>query len=152
MKDAAEEAPIRIVLADDDEDDRDVFSEAIQSANIRHVLHRVEDGSKLLNYLSNCNSDCPHLIFLDLNMPKKSGIECLAEIRADQKFKDTIVVIYSTSSAKKDIDDSLIAGANIYITKPNNMEKLRNLITDIMSIDWQHHTAALNRDNFVMSR
>ena len=143
---------LRILLADDDEDDRQTFSEAIKAAKVRHVFHSVVDGSKLMTYLSDCTSECPDLIFLDLNMPKKDGMECLVEIRANPKYKNTAVVIYSTSSAQNEIDATFLAGANIYITKPNNMETLKTLIAEVVSINWQYHTGRLNKEHFMMVR
>ncbi len=150
MKYATTHEDLRILLADDDEDDRFAFSEAIQAVKVRHVLDSVVDGSELMTYLSDCKSGCPDLIFLDLNMPKKNGLECLSEIRANEKFKETAVVIYSTSTAESEIEATFLAGANIYITKPNNIEKLKTIIAEVISINWQYHTSRLSRENYLM--
>ncbi len=147
-----EETPLRIVLADDDADDRLFFREAITSVKVKHNLEMFEDGLKLMDHLTDGVSEYPHLVFLDLNMPRKSGIECLREIRADEKLRDIIVVIYSTSSADIDIEATFLAGANVYITKPNTISKLKTLINDVISVNWQYHTSNLNRENFVMVR
>jgi CheY-like chemotaxis protein len=152
MKNNLEETPLRIVLADDDEDDRLFFKDAITSVKVRHDFAMFEDGMKLMEHLADGASQSPHLVFLDLNMPRKSGIECLREIRADEKLKDIIVVIYSTSSADIDIEATFLAGANIYITKPNSIDKLKALIADVIAVNWQYHTSNLNRENFVMVR
>jgi CheY-like chemotaxis protein len=152
MKPSLSDMPLRIVLADDDEDDRLFFTEAIDAVKVRHTFQTFSDGQQLMDYLSHCDSEYPHLIFLDLNMPKKSGIECLREIRANAKFADIIIVIYSTSSANGDIDSTFLAGANIYITKPNNMVKLKAIVEDVIITDWQYHVSRLKRENFVMVR
>jgi CheY-like chemotaxis protein len=152
MKQKLGELTLRIVLADDDKDDREFFKEAIEAVKVHHSFRCFEDGEKLMSYLSNCGPDYPHLIFLDLNMPRKSGIECLREIRADKKYKDIVIVIYSTSSAKGDIDATFLAGANIYITKPDSLKKLKQFVEEAIIFDWQYHTSQLKRENFVMVR
>jgi CheY-like chemotaxis protein len=143
---------LHILLVDDDEDDRKILREAIESVRVDHALHNIEDGQKLMEYLANCNGNTPDLIFLDLNMPRKTGMECLLEIRANQKFNDTVIAMYSTSSTEKDIDNTFLAGANIYITKPNNYEVLQRIVADVLSINWQYHTSQLKKENFVMVR
>jgi CheY-like chemotaxis protein len=143
---------LKILLADDDEDDRSMLREAIENVRVDCSLHNVDDGEKLMDYLSQCNGNTPNLIFLDLNMPKKNGIECLMEIRANQKFNDTAIAIYSTSSTKKDITSAFLAGANIYIRKPNDFVALQKIVAETLSVNWQYHTTRLKMENFVMVR
>ena len=143
---------LRILLADDDEDDRNMLRKAIENVRVDCSLHNVDNGEKLMDYLSQCNGNAPNLIFLDLNMPKKNGIECLMEIRNNQKFNDTAIAIYSTSQAKNDINTAFLAGANIYITKPDNFETLQKIVADTLSINWQYQTTGLRMENFVMVR
>ncbi|MEP7171012.1 MAG: response regulator [Bacteroidota bacterium] len=94
---------ISILLADDDADDRDLFKEAIEETKLNVNLDFAEDGKCLIDLLCN-EKRLPDLIFLDLNMPYKTGMECLAEIRNNSTFKDIPVVIYSTSSSIKDLE------------------------------------------------
>ncbi len=65
-------------------------------------------------YLNHTSNELPDLLFVDLNMPRKNGLECLKEIRSNMKFSDVTIVIFSTSLAKKDIEETLIIGANGY--------------------------------------
>jgi CheY-like chemotaxis protein len=143
---------MRILLADDDTDDRAFLREAIESVRVDHALYHFENGEKLMEHLAQCNGNVPDLIFLDLNMPRKNGMECLTEIRTKKKFNDTMIAIYSTSAMKNDIDRSFHAGANIYIRKPNSYGALQKIVTDVLSINWQYHTSQLKRENFVMVR
>ena len=139
-----------ILLADDDEDDRLFFKDAIEAVKLRTTLEMVNDGQQLMDRLERTDLQTPHVIFLDLNMPKKSGLECLVEIRGDERLKDIPVAIYSTSSSEKDIQQTLIQGANIYITKPNDFQKLKKIISHVISINWQYHTSGMNKENFLM--
>ena len=119
------EKGLYIMLADDDSDDRFFFSEVLEE--YKHVaLESIEDGVKLMNAL-NSRAKLPDLIFLDLNMPGKNGVECLSEIRQQDKLKDIPVIIFSTSSSKKDIDETFDLGANLYITKPHSFKVLKNI-------------------------
>jgi CheY-like chemotaxis protein len=75
-----------IVLADDDEDDRLLFTEAFEELKIDTRVDTFKDGVELMNYLNKEDSILPSILFLDLNMPKKSGIECLKEIKQKEKI------------------------------------------------------------------
>ncbi|SFF20215.1 response regulator [Flavobacterium xueshanense] len=143
--------PMHILLADDDEDDRTFFSEAITELKMDNKLTLFKDGKDLMDYLELPNIKLPHILFLDLNMPGKTGIDCLKEIRANTRFKDVSVAIYSTSSSKKDIEDTFIEGANIYIKKPNDFSMLKKVIKEVVNMNWQFHTSGLNIETFFFS-
>ena len=141
--------PLNILLADDDEDDRLLFKEAIDEIGIKTKLTMFNNGQELMEYLKLPEIVLPDLIFLDLNMPIKSGMQCLKEIRCNPALKDISVAIYSTSSSESDIEDTFVNGANIYLNKPNNFNKLQESIGKVLQINWQYHTSNLNRDNFL---
>ena len=141
---------IKIVLADDDEDDRLFFSEAFEELKINTKVSTVNDGVYLMEYLNSEESALPHVLFLDLNMPRKSGMECLKEIRSNDKFKDIAIAIYSTSSSDEDIENTYVYGANIYIKKPSDFKSLKKILSDVVTINWQYHSDGLNKDNFLL--
>lgn len=90
---------IHIILADDDEDDRLFFTDAFEEIKINTKVQTYKDGVELMDYLNREDAILPQVLFLDLNMPKKNGIECLHEIKQNEKFKDLAIAIYSTSSS-----------------------------------------------------
>ena len=141
---------VHIILADDDQDDRDFFSEAFDDLKIKTRLNLFNDGQQLMNYLLNTDCDLPHILFLDLNMPIKSGIECLLEIKKEEHLKDIAIAIYSTSASEEDIEETFINGANIYIRKPNDFKVLKKVLSDIVTINWHYQTSGLNKDNFLL--
>ncbi|TRW26759.1 response regulator [Flavobacterium zepuense] len=141
---------LHVVLADDDDDDRMIFEDAFNQVRIGHTLDMVDDGYALMQYLENA-TEFPDIIFLDLNMPGKSGKECLKEIRADPKFREVAVAIYSTSASATDLEDTFIAGANIYVKKPSDFLELKKILAHILSISKLYVTDGLNRNNFMMS-
>ncbi len=140
-----------IVLADDDEDDRLFFKDAIEELKVRTVVNTVNDGVQLMEYLNNPDIQLPDVVFLDLNMPRKDGMECLLEIRSDARLKDLSIAIYSTSSSEEDIEETFVRGANIYIRKPNDFGALKKVLSEVISLNWQYHTSGLNKENFLLS-
>lgn len=126
----------KILLADDDPDDRELFTEAAGMHNA-HV-ESVPNGMQLMANLLLADP-LPDFILLDLNMPEKDGKQCLQEIKEHDRLKAIPVIIYSTSSAKKDIDDTFRMGASLYITKPNSFTELKKTVKNLLDIDWATH-------------
>lgn len=139
-----------ILLADDDKDDRDFFRDAFEGIKIDNVLKFVNDGYELIEYLKVPTIQVPHILFLDLNMPRKNGIRCLEEIKQMPHLKDMSIAIYSTSSSEKDIEETFIKGANIYIKKPSDFEKLKKILNSVIKLNWQFHSENLSKQNFIL--
>ena len=125
-------------MADDDDDDCMLASEALIESNLQHQLYVVKDGEELMDYLYQrgkyANSDSavsPGLILLDLNMPKKDGREALKEIKTNPNFRHIPVVILTTSKAEEDIQLSYYLGANSFIIKPVSFTSLIEVMKTI---------------------
>lgn len=140
-----------ILLAEDDEDDRLFFKEALEDIKVKTNINFVTNGAQLMDYLNQSGIRLPHVVFLDLNMPVKSGMECLIEIRRNNRLKDLAIVIYSTSASEEDIEDAFVNGANIYIKKPNDFSLLKSTLAKVISLNWQYHTLGLKKENFLLS-
>jgi CheY-like chemotaxis protein len=117
----------QILLADDDEDDTFLFQEALAQIPVTTDLTTADNGMELMKKLSGA-TDIPDLIFLDVNMPVKNGLECLAEIRDTARFSQTPVVILSTSIAENLLESAFRGGANLYIQKPTSFSSLISII------------------------
>jgi CheY-like chemotaxis protein len=144
-------ATLRILLADDDECDRILFNEVFQEMEMKHSIHMVKNGLELMDYLSSGEILLPHFIFLDLNMPFKNGLDCLKEIRADEKFSEILIAVYSTSATEKDIEETFYSGANNYIKKPNTFALLKELLGKAVANATIHQEKSLNKANFLIS-
>lgn len=138
---------LNIILADDDPDDQSFFTDAIHEAEQNISLQCVCDGVELLDYLDKTSS-LPDLIFLDLNMPKCNGLDCLKIIRANKKFQEIPIIIYSTSSNQKDIDKAFSAGANFYFTKPASYITLKKKLNWLIS---QDYSQKISRELFAIN-
>ncbi|UOB16953.1 response regulator [Abyssalbus ytuae] len=141
---------LNVVLVDDDEDDRLLFKDAIDEIRIKTNLVSFCNGQDFMDFLNNPQTILPQIVFLDLNMPIKNGIQCLEEIKKNNRLRNISVVIYSTSSSEKDIEDTFVKGANVYINKPNDFNKLKKAIEEVLKINWQYQTSTLNKENFLL--
>jgi CheY-like chemotaxis protein len=117
---------VTILLADDDEEDRELTRDALQDAHLANEMQFVVDGQDLMDYLRRegryagpeAHAPRPGIILLDLNMPKKDGREALAEIKADPNLRRIPVVVLTTSKDEQDILRTYDLGASSFITKP----------------------------------
>jgi CheY-like chemotaxis protein len=124
----------RVVLADDDRDHRLLFKIVLQQVDPTKTLTSARDGNELISLLS---AQTPDLLFLDLNMPCKNGIECLREIRGGLGLVNLPIVVYSSSSHMTDIQKSYVHKADLYMVKPFNSQHLRNALESILRMDWR---------------
>lgn len=139
-----------IVLADDDFDDRLFFTDAFSELKIATKIQTCNDGAALMEYLQNDENLLPDILFLDLNMPKKNGLECLKEIKANTKFQSIAIAIYSTSSSEEHIEETFVLGANVYIKKPADFNELKSVLNEVVTRNWQYQTSGLNKENFLL--
>jgi CheY-like chemotaxis protein len=142
---------MQVLLADDDEDDRLLFREAFNEIKIKTIVTTVNDGVELMSFLNKKAPVLPHILFLDLNMPRKSGMECLLEIKNTENLKDVPIAIYSTSASEEDIEETFVKGANVYIKKPNDFGTLKKVLEHVITVNWQYQTSGLIRENFLLS-
>jgi DNA-binding NtrC family response regulator len=121
-----------IFFADDDADDYFLFSTTLKEI----------DDSIRISYFRHCDDlvnglkfDLPDVIVLDLNMPGNDGQKCLTYIKRESQLLHIPVIMYSTSGHVEAIEQAYQNGAHKYIVKPNSVEKLRHIVTEIISIE-----------------
>jgi CheY-like chemotaxis protein len=112
------------MIVDDDEDDREFFEEAVDKINSSIKCMNLENGEKALQYLKDESKIMPDYIFLDLNMPKINGKECLIEIKKTHHLKEIPVIIYTTSNQEKDREQTKQLGAIGFIHKHTQFDML----------------------------
>lgn len=128
-----------VIIAEDDPDDRLLIKDAIKEASSRSVdIFFVQDGAEMLDYLhhrgkfrSEADAPSPELVLLDLNMPKKNGMEVLAEIKGDPALRAIPVVVLTTSHSPEHVQRSYELGGNGYVTKPDSFSELVELMKGI---------------------
>ncbi len=130
---------VNVLIADDDNDDRFFFKKALQEIPVSSILSSVTNGEELMDYLSENAETLPDILFLDLSMPRKTGFECLIEIRANKKLEALPIVMLSTSFMRgvdyeQNLVDTLIRmGAQQYIRKPSDFEEFKKIIHQTLS-------------------
>ena len=143
---------IRILLADDDADDRFFFRAALSNSAINAELTTVENGQQLIDFLATAlNASAPDVIFLDINMPGIDGKACLREIRHQGQFADTPVIVLSTSTRVKDIDETYRDGANMYISKTSFYLDSIRWIEKLFPSDWREGLRHPTREKFAFT-
>ena len=132
---------IKILYVEDNEGDILLLSEAIRESEVDHVLNVVRNGKEAIRFLNKENEyedmSTPSLILLDINMPEMNGLEFLELVKTNEKFKQLPVIMFTTSSAKKDILEAYKRYANNYILKPSEVDEL-NLLVDSIRNYWFH--------------
>ena len=125
---------INILLADDDLDDCIFFQDALEELKQSKTLNIVHDGEQLMHNLKEAKNEMPKVLFLDLNMSRKNGFECLEEIKRDKKFKKIPVIIFSTSYDEIIADLLYKNGAHYYICKPAAFPNLKKIIGESLAL------------------
>ena len=127
--------PVEILLVEDNPGDVRLTREALKEAKVINHLTVLKDGVEALAFLRRegqyATAARPHLILLDLNLPKKDGREVLTEIKADDKLKRIPVVVLTTSQDEQDVLKSYHLHANCYITKPVDLEQFMTVVKSI---------------------
>ncbi|MHB8763196.1 MAG: response regulator [Deferrisomatales bacterium] len=127
--------PMEILLVEDNPGDARLVSEALRAGRVRTRLHHVADGVEALEFLRRsgpwAGTPRPDLILLDLNLPRKSGFEVLAEVKADPALRQIPVVVLTTSNAAEEVSRAYDLHANCYVSKPLEIELFLGAIRTI---------------------
>ncbi len=124
----------KLLLADDDVDDCLFFKEALDELQLAVNLITANDGEELMNLLNRISSSLPDVLFLDLNMPRKNGFDCLMEIKSNKKFELLPVIIFSTSYDGDVVNKLYEAGAHYYIRKPSEFSNIKKFILKALNL------------------
>lgn len=126
--------PRTILLVEDNDDDAFITQRAFSSAGINAVIHRCEDGQAVIDYLSGLppytdreTNPVPHLILLDLKVPRKSGLEVLEWIRKHENFSPLVVLALTSSCEPKDVEQAYRLHINAYLVKPTSLTAMAEI-------------------------
>lgn len=121
----------KFLLVDDDMDDTYLFGEVLAEVDPAIQLETANNGQEALEQLLKENHPLPDVIFLDLNMPRMDGKQCLFEIKQNERLQNIPVMMYTTSSHSTDIEQTMQLGAVCFITKPSDFNELKNILSII---------------------
>jgi CheY-like chemotaxis protein len=146
------EEHLNILLADDDTDDCHFFKVAVDELKLPTHLTAVHDGEQLMRLLANEANPLPHIVFLDLNMPRKNGFECLLEIKASQRLQHLPVIIFSTSLEQEVVNSLYENRAQYFIRKPADFTQFKKVIRQtFISIIVPQNSSQPAREDFVLT-
>ena len=144
--------PLNILLADDDTDDCIFFREAVEELLMTTQLSTLHDGEKLMEHLNNTLNELPDVLFLDLNMPRKNGFECLSEIKGSPRLQGLPVIIFSTSFEQEVVNLLFINGAQYFIRKPSEFSQFKKIIHQtFITLIVPQNISQQTRENFVLT-
>jgi len=127
------------------------FKEALEGLSLSTNMTAVHDGEQLMKLLTGENYDLPHVLFIDLNMPRKNGFECLAEIKGNEKLNQVPVIICSTSFDHEVVDSLYKNGAQFFIHKPVAFHELRKVIQRALMLIAEENVSQPAREQFVLA-
>lgn len=133
------------LLVDDDVDDVLLFEEVLKEVDRNIRFTSSSNGIEALEFLNRNTGELPGLVFLDLNMPRMDGKECLRAIKQDERLRHLPVIMYTTSSQSRDIEETMMLGAVCFITKPSSVQDLKSIIATISSTPANDLTKSLQR-------
>ncbi len=134
--DSEEKEPVKIILAEDDKDDQELFIDALDAADLPSEVTTVENGQELLDALKDKSQSDPDIIFIDINMPVKGGKQALAEIKGDKELRDIPTVMLSTWDHPSDIEDAFDKGADLYVQKPSSFAGFVLVLKKVFLLHW----------------
>jgi CheY-like chemotaxis protein len=142
---------LNLLLADDDPDDCLFFKEALAELSVTTSLAIVNDGVELMQRLANDSHTFPDMLYLDLNMPRKNGYECLMDIKSNEKLKHLPIIIWSTSFDKKIADRLYEDGVHCCIRKPAEFQNLKMVILKSIELISNLKNERPSKEEFIIS-
>ena len=142
---------LNLLLADDDKDDCLFFKDALEELPASTHLATVHNGEQLMQLLTKQTIELPDVLFLDLNMHRKNGFECLSEIKLNKKVIQLPVIIFSTSLEQEVVNLLYENGAQYYIRKPADFSQLKKVIQQALTLIAQENISQPARENFVLT-
>lgn len=142
---------LTILLADDDEADCLLFKEALEELPVQAQLVVVHDGEQLMELLAQKPTSLPDVLFLDLNMPRKSGAIALGEIKRDPILQLLPVIIFSTANEQSTVKQTFRDAAHYYIRKPSQFSDLKKVIYKVLALIADKNLFLPGKDKFVIT-
>lgn len=147
MNDLQEEVH-RVLVAEDDHDDFELFANVITDLSLKVILTRAENGDILMKIM---HENMPDILFLDILMPCRDGKHCLQEIRTYRKFDNLPIIVYTSLQDLETIEFCYRNGTNLFVYKPHSYSELVEVIEKIFTINWKKVNYYPTRDNFVLN-
>jgi CheY-like chemotaxis protein len=137
-----------VLIAEDDIDDFEVLQEVLNNLSLQIIVNHAENGEVLMKII---HEKIPDMLFLDLVLPCKNGKTCIQEIRANKKFDNLPIIVYSTLRDPESIEFCFRSGSNLYVHKPDTYTGIMEAIQRIFSLNWKTARYYPSRSEFVLN-
>ncbi|MBK1895315.1 response regulator [Chryseobacterium paridis] len=141
---------LNVILVDEDEGNLILFKNVFKDLKITVKVQSFHNGEDAMKYLNNAEALIPEMLLMNYNIPQKSILECLEEIKMDFRLSRMITGIYSDALSEEEVENVFVKGSNIYMRKPDNYKDLKRVLSEVVTLNWQYHTSGLNKDNFIL--
>lgn len=141
---------LNVVLKDHDEGNHIFFSTIFQDLKIDIKFQAFFSEADLMQYLNRKSAPVPDVLFMNYDMPENDALDCLDEIKSNERYSTMTVAVYSEQISSAEEEEIFVRGANVFMRKPALYQDLRKRVNEIMAVSWQYHTCGLNKDNFIM--
>lgn len=141
---------LNVVLIDHDEGNHVFFSTIFQDLRIDIKFQAFFSDAALMQYLNRDSTPVPDVLFMNYDMPGNNAMDCLDEIKSNERCSSMTVAIYSDLISSTEEEEIFVRGANVFMRKPALYQDLKKRVTEIMAVSWQYYTCGLNKDYFIM--
>ncbi len=141
---------MNVIVADNDENTLIFFKNILKELKISIKVQCFSNGKDVMDYLSNEDAVVPEIVFINYKIPGKESMECLEEIESNPKFNNMVTAIFSDPIPENEVEDIFVKGAHIFMKKPECFDRLKKVLTEVITINWQYHTSGLNKDHFIL--
>ena len=141
---------LNVITVDDDEGNIIFFKNIFKDLKIGVKSQCFYQGDDLMKYLNSSGVIVPEVVFIKYDIPGKSWMECLREIKINPRFSNIVIAVYGGQISENEIEEIFVNGANIFMKKAETYEGLKKSLTEIITINWQYHSSGLNKDSFIM--
>jgi DNA-binding response OmpR family regulator len=141
---------LNVLLTDDNVNEHFFFKHCAKNISDKIKIISLNSGKALIDFLENAENALPDILFLDVNMPLKNGNECLADIRAKDRYDKLQVVMYSTSDSNEDVERAFELGANLYVKKPVGIDELKQVLVRVFAIFEENKLQSIEKNDFLV--
>jgi len=141
---------LNVILADDDEAGQILLKSIFKELKIEIMVQCFQSEIQVMDYLNSTEGRIPEILLIHNTLSGGISKESIQEIRSEVRFGNMIIAVYGENLPESEIEDFFVAGAHVFIRKPNTYADLKKIVSDVVAVIWQYQTSGLNKDNFIL--
>ncbi len=141
---------LNVILADDDEAGQILLKSIFKELKIEIMVQCFQSEIQVMDYLNSTEGRIPEILLIHNTLSGGISKESIQEIRSEVRFSNMIIAVYGENLPESEIEDFFVAGAHVFIRKPNTYADLKKIVSDVVAVIWQYQTSGLNKDNFIL--